>query len=180
MGESDKSRGIYQKFIVKRTDGRDLPGEKHEKCQYFVLDITHDKHAPAALQAYADSCVKDYPQLSADLTMLCNLHHNPEPCGWQIRQLGLQVWAYFRGFEADGKLAMIVTSHYTDGVDVAGAIQYVATDMINSRYQPGADGKIIDRHAASKHCSVCGLPQLESAGGLVCSNGHGGAPSKEG
>jgi len=29
------------------------------------------------------------------------------------------------------------------------------------------------------HCSVCGESQFKTPSGIVCSNGHGGAPSKE-
>jgi len=32
-----------------------------------VLDVDHDPHAKAALQAYAVACAKSHPQLSADL-----------------------------------------------------------------------------------------------------------------
>lgn len=45
MNEKDKERGLYNKFVVLRTDGRSDPGEKHYRCDYFVLDITHDPHA---------------------------------------------------------------------------------------------------------------------------------------
>lgn len=60
---SDPTRGLYEKFIVRRTD--DSP--KHDGCEYFVLDLTHDKHAAPALAAYADSCEAEYPLLAADL-----------------------------------------------------------------------------------------------------------------
>lgn len=63
----DKSRGLYNKFNVTRTDGSSEPGGKHDGCEYFVLDITHDPHAKAALLAYAESCKTDYPLLSHDL-----------------------------------------------------------------------------------------------------------------
>ena len=59
--------GLYEKFIVKRTDGTDAPGQKHHGCRYFVLDATHDPHAPPALLAYARSCESEYPVLAADL-----------------------------------------------------------------------------------------------------------------
>ncbi len=64
---SDKSRGLYGKFHIERTDGKSAPGEKHHGCDYFVLDLTCDPHAAPALRAYADSCEADYPQLAADL-----------------------------------------------------------------------------------------------------------------
>ncbi len=59
--------GLYAKFRVDRTDGQSEPGQKHHECEYFVLDLTHDPHAPAAIRAYAESCRADYPLLAADL-----------------------------------------------------------------------------------------------------------------
>ncbi len=63
----DKQRGLYEKFRVLRTDGRSATGERHENCEYFVLDLTHDRHALPAIQAYADSCRGEYPQLAVDV-----------------------------------------------------------------------------------------------------------------
>ena len=63
----DKTRGLYDKFYVERTDGKSAPDQKHHDCEYFVLDLDHDKHACAALEAYADSCEKEYPLLAHDL-----------------------------------------------------------------------------------------------------------------
>ncbi len=62
-----KDIGLYKKFTVKRTDGQHKKGCKHEDCTYFVLDMTHDKHAIPALKAYAKSCKKEYPRLSGEL-----------------------------------------------------------------------------------------------------------------
>ncbi len=59
--------GIYRKFRVERTDGRSAPGEKHDGCTYFVLDIDHDPHALPALRAYAEACKDTHPELSRDL-----------------------------------------------------------------------------------------------------------------
>lgn len=64
---SDKHRGFYHKFIVERTDGKSAPGEKHDRCEYFVLDMSHDKHALPALRAYEMSCRYEYPILAEDL-----------------------------------------------------------------------------------------------------------------
>ncbi len=58
--------GVYRKFRVERTDGGSAPGQKHDGCEYFVLDTTHDPHARAALLAYADSCESKYPTLARD------------------------------------------------------------------------------------------------------------------
>jgi hypothetical protein len=68
MNAPDKhTTGLYSKFIVNRTDGRDAPGEKHFGCDYFVLDLTHDNHAISAILAYADSCANSHPVLASDL-----------------------------------------------------------------------------------------------------------------
>lgn len=66
--KSDKYRGLYRKFKVERTDGSSDEGHNHEFCDYFVLDLVHDKHARLALHAYADSCRKEYPKLAEELT----------------------------------------------------------------------------------------------------------------
>jgi hypothetical protein len=67
----DKRRkGIYKKFFVERTDGSSGNGGKHEHCQYFVLDVTHDPFAIPALKAYADACAEEYPVLSVELKEL--------------------------------------------------------------------------------------------------------------
>lgn len=63
----DRTRGMYDKFIVDRSDGSSAAGGKHHGCEYFVLDVTHDPHALPALAAYAVSCRADYPLLARDL-----------------------------------------------------------------------------------------------------------------
>jgi hypothetical protein len=62
-----KPEGLYQKYRVTRTDGQSEPGCKHHECKYFVLDMKHDKHAKAAILAYAHSCEGEYPALAFDL-----------------------------------------------------------------------------------------------------------------
>jgi len=68
---SDKSIGLLRnpgKYSVRRTDGKDLPGRTHDGCEYFVLDLTHDKYAREALRAYVRSCAMDgYNDLAVDL-----------------------------------------------------------------------------------------------------------------
>jgi len=64
---SDKNKGIYHKFDVIRTDGKSEVNQKHYRCDYFVIDIVHDKYASAALYAYANECEKEYPLLANDL-----------------------------------------------------------------------------------------------------------------
>lgn len=64
---SNPTVGLYGKFRVERTDGKSAAGEKHDGCEYFVLDLNHDWHAIAALRAYADSCERTEPALARDL-----------------------------------------------------------------------------------------------------------------
>ncbi len=66
----DKTRGLYSKFKVERTDGKSARGEKHHSCQYFVLDLDHDPFAKVAAAAYADACENEYPLLCADIRKL--------------------------------------------------------------------------------------------------------------
>ena len=65
--KTNTQQGLYRKFDVKRTDGSDQPGGKHEGCEYFVLDVTHDPHAKVALTAYAEAVKGTHPELAADL-----------------------------------------------------------------------------------------------------------------
>ena len=67
---NDKTRGLYRKYQVTRTDGASEPGGKHEHCEYFVLDLKHDKFATAALKAYEEACCGEYPRLAVDLLKL--------------------------------------------------------------------------------------------------------------
>ena len=59
--------GLYAKYLVIRRDGSSDEGEKHEKCDYFVIDWNHDKYAPVAARAYADACEIEKPDLANDL-----------------------------------------------------------------------------------------------------------------
>lgn len=63
----NSAQGLFRKFDVRRTDGSDAPGGKHDGCDYFVLDVTHDKHAKPALAAYAAAVEATHPQLAADM-----------------------------------------------------------------------------------------------------------------
>jgi hypothetical protein len=75
----DKTRGLFDKFRVSRTDGTDAPGGKHDGCHYFVLDMTHDRHAFAAIRAYAESAREDgYNLLADDLDLLYPKYLDPK------------------------------------------------------------------------------------------------------
>lgn len=59
--------GLYSKFTVDRTDGRDAPGGDRAKARYFVLDYVHDVYAWIALASYAVSVQTAIPDLCRDL-----------------------------------------------------------------------------------------------------------------
>jgi hypothetical protein len=65
MGRKDV--GLYNKFNVTRTDGKSEIGKKHDVCDYFVLDITHDPFAIPSIKAYIKACKDKYPKLAEDL-----------------------------------------------------------------------------------------------------------------
>lgn len=65
--DEDRVTGLRRKYQVLRHDGRDGAGQKHEGCEYFVLDLTHDPAARVAAMAYARSVGAEQPQLLMDL-----------------------------------------------------------------------------------------------------------------
>ena len=64
---SNSEQGLYRKFDVRRVDGSDAPGGKHDGCDYFVLDMTHDPFAPAAAYAYTAAAEAFHPDLATDM-----------------------------------------------------------------------------------------------------------------
>jgi hypothetical protein len=62
-----EQQGIFRKFEVRRVDGSDHPGGRHHGCRYYVLDLDHDQHAPAAMRAYPAACASTHPELAADI-----------------------------------------------------------------------------------------------------------------
>lgn len=62
-----EAQGLFRKFDVRRVDGSDAPGAKHDGCRYFVLDVDHDPHSVPALVAYAAAVEATHPQLAKDL-----------------------------------------------------------------------------------------------------------------
>jgi hypothetical protein len=75
-----RTTGMYPKFIVIRTDGKSQPAEKHGQCQYFVLDVTCDPFADAALQAYANVCAREFPLLARDITTIRMVRYGCPTC----------------------------------------------------------------------------------------------------
>ncbi len=65
--EDKKFEGLDDRYSVRRTDGRSGEGEKHHGCEYFVMDLTHDRYAMSAIEQYAIACKSEYPKLAEDL-----------------------------------------------------------------------------------------------------------------
>jgi hypothetical protein len=82
--EEKRAKGLYNKFEVKRTDGQSEPGQKHENCRYFVLDLDCDPYAIPAIQAYAEACDDEYPNLALDL----QLNFGRQPPATQAASIG--------------------------------------------------------------------------------------------
>jgi hypothetical protein len=66
--DPDREKGWYEKYYVARLN--DETG-KHERCEFFVLDLVHDRHARMAMLAYAASCGDEYPSLAVDIIDRC-------------------------------------------------------------------------------------------------------------
>ena len=69
-----KHRGIYRKYEVRRCND---PEGKHGQCKYFVLDLTHDEYAMAALRAYAKACRGGFQKLASDLDAIRHGDRSP-------------------------------------------------------------------------------------------------------
>lgn len=50
-----------------RVEKRDDPDGKHDACEFFVLDLTHDPHAVFALRAYAAAIQQTNPEFAAEI-----------------------------------------------------------------------------------------------------------------
>ena len=66
VGLTDEMLGLYRKYDVRRL--KDADG-KHANCEYYVLDLVHDKFSAAALEAYSTACKDEFPQLAYDLQL---------------------------------------------------------------------------------------------------------------
>lgn len=60
-----KTNGLYQKYTVERLAD---PRGRHDECEYFVLDLTHDPLARHAAEQYAYLASKHgYKTLATEL-----------------------------------------------------------------------------------------------------------------
>lgn len=92
-----EQQGLFKKFMVKRVDDSDDIGGKHYGCEYFVLDVDHDQHAPNALRAYATACAETHPKLSADLKAMWGAQERKPLTDEQITE----VWRELRAQKED-------------------------------------------------------------------------------
>jgi len=68
----DKKLGVYNKYQVKRTDGRDVPG-----AVYVVLDVANDERAAAAAKLFGSLCLTaGYEEFGTQLMRMCNQYLN--------------------------------------------------------------------------------------------------------
>ena len=90
----DEARGLYHKYYVERLND---PTGKHDGCEYFILDLNHDKHAYAALLAYILSCRKEFPSLADDLSDKCTtmekwIYRDAKPKSTRKKKIGRTHW----------------------------------------------------------------------------------------
>ncbi len=65
---SNKDKGLYPKYQVHRTDGRDEDGGDRANARYFVLDYVNDPAAREALRTYSSfALAQGFEQLYDDL-----------------------------------------------------------------------------------------------------------------
>jgi hypothetical protein len=92
-----EQQGLFHKFDIRRVDGSDRPGGKHYGCRYYVLDLTHDQHAPAAMRAYAAACRSTHPLLADDIEVEFGTAPTdvaqvaPQPVGALVAKSGSEV-----------------------------------------------------------------------------------------
>jgi hypothetical protein len=94
--KASAEQGLFRKFDVRRTDGSDAPGGKHHDCEYFVLDMNHDRHARDALRVYARACAAEFPVLTEHLNARYALEpfeqHEAAPPYTDVEGLEFESW----------------------------------------------------------------------------------------
>lgn len=134
-----RNTGLYRKFQVTRTDGSSSPGGKHENCEYFVLDLDHDKFALPALKAYAMACVSEYPALSIDLQTKIGERFRPSPPARKNSAETAEKPVDAMRFQAIEKKVFVVARN-TDSIPMRIlADQFIA--LISELRKGGRDGK---------------------------------------
>lgn len=133
---SAEDQGVFQKFVVYRVDGKDLPGRKHQGCFNFVLDLTHDPAAIPAIHAYAAACAVTHPQLAADLFARFGVPLELQPAGAERRR-DLQDAPLPRDAEFALEHAAVVLDKAGEAEAHAHVVQVLAKHM------PGAEPQAV-------------------------------------
>lgn len=110
--EKNTMQGIYEKYIVKRTDGTDEPGGKHHGCELFVLDLTHDPVARKAARKYAD--LTPNKELSEDI--MAKINEIEKDVNDYYDSLEFIPDVVYVGTIADGSLATAFHKDYGKGI----------------------------------------------------------------
>lgn len=90
----DKTKGWIRKYIVRRSDDTDQPGGKHDGCDLFVMDLTHDPLAIIPMLEYAyNANIAGYKPLAREIVQKvtaspkCNIERIPGKLEWFIGEL---------------------------------------------------------------------------------------------
>lgn len=126
----DTDRELYEKFEVNREDGRSAEGEKHEDCEYFVLDLDHDPHAVAALRAYAVSCCRSHPELARDLNRKIDTDIQwKDPIQW-ANQVGVGMNVLAEAVENTTDEVSHLVDHFTEVVNLLNGFLWLVEKKI--------------------------------------------------
>ncbi|RQO38646.1 hypothetical protein DBR37_01765 [Herminiimonas sp. KBW02] len=143
-----EAQGLFRKFDVSRVDGSDAPGGKHYGCEYFVLDVDHDPHAPAALRAYGEACRDTHPQLSAELMARHSTNQPVQAKALTDERAAFEQWCVRKGYNTnkwhgDGSV-------YVDGYTLSCWEAWQARALLAS--QPSVTGAYVgDRSELPLH-----------------------------
>lgn len=147
-----RTTGLYGKFHVSRNDGRDQPGGDRHGADYFVLDLTHDKHTPAALEAYALSVASEYPQLAADL--FAKLGHRGRAAEMRERE---------RAIEESDAAAQMTADHGRELSDLRKRLAEVTAER-DALAAPLGKVPTVTLHQAIRHLTrLANLPRPTTA-----------------
>lgn len=165
------TQGLTRKYQVLRHDGRDGAGQRHEGCEYFVLDLTHDSAARAVAM--------DYAALTANTELLNDL----------IKRSQEQFGVIVEEAQSDGAgiVEPIETDEFHQGPDITGATFMVGTtafhciDIIGTHtplFECNRCTAVVtdpDRHLGRAPCGddIEGMRELCRAAAAFLQAGHG-------
>lgn len=128
-----EQQGLFEKYNVNRLDGKDRPGGKHEKCELFTLDITHDPHARPALLAYINSVRTTHPNLALDMALRYGINPVEFPESTRVHRSGDMAP------KDDTRLCVILDNDYDVIVSVSSLTsgEYKSADVEFCTYHGG-------------------------------------------